>query len=584
MSRERPDRFGRYVVLRKIASGGMADVYLCRYEGEEGFRKRFAVKAVHPRFSGDPRFRDLFAREARLAASFSHPNLVQVFDFGREGHRHFLVMEYVAGWNLAQAAAAAAQHARPVPIGVWRHWVLGILSAVNYLHGRGVVHRDLSPSNVLLARDGTVKVADFGVALAGRWESPAEAAPVGKAGYLAPEVAAAGAASASSDLFAAAVIAAELLLQRRLFGGDSRDEIMAAVLAHDERALALDRIPPSLRPAIARGLAADPARRHASAAEFADAIVRALPEPAQAGELEAYWDGLFPPAGEDETVASDGGLGGGAAAVREDRVPYGRGSRRLLRAGIASALAVSGAAGVLWWRGRSEPARPAILQPALEAAQDVAAQAKNGGPHPAGGAQAELQPRKERGRAQNEGDTGTGVPLPGPGGGKGAAAGKAAGEPGAGGVKDAGPSVLLETDPAGAAVVLEDGTRLGKTPMPLDLRGWRAGRIALELDGYERKVVPVELLAGIPRLRVELERLSGTVELIQAIPWARVYDGDVCLGDTPLSSVALSAGAHRLRFVNEPLGVQKSETIVVRPGRNPRIIVDMVSGAPQARP
>ena len=90
-----PDRFGKYRVLRRIASGGMAEVYLCRLTGEEGFRKRVALKVVHPRLADYPRFRELFAREARLAASLSHPNLVQVFDFGREGDAHYLAMEYV---------------------------------------------------------------------------------------------------------------------------------------------------------------------------------------------------------------------------------------------------------------------------------------------------------------------------------------------------------------------------------------------------------------------------------------------------------------------------------------------------------
>jgi len=90
-----PRRFGKYRVLRGIASGGMSEVYLCLLPGEEGFRKRVAVKAVRPERAGDPRFRELFVREARLAASLSHPNLIQVFDFGKEGDACFLAMEYV---------------------------------------------------------------------------------------------------------------------------------------------------------------------------------------------------------------------------------------------------------------------------------------------------------------------------------------------------------------------------------------------------------------------------------------------------------------------------------------------------------
>src|SRR4030042_3068974 len=98
---------GKYAVLRKIASGGMSEVHLCRLRGEEGFEKKVAVKGLHPRLTENPRFRELFVREARIAASLSHPNLVQVFDFGRRGDAHFLAMEHVGGGNLAQAAAQA---------------------------------------------------------------------------------------------------------------------------------------------------------------------------------------------------------------------------------------------------------------------------------------------------------------------------------------------------------------------------------------------------------------------------------------------------------------------------------------------
>ncbi|WP_414645060.1 protein kinase domain-containing protein [Candidatus Deferrimicrobium sp.] len=115
---------------------------------------------VHPRYADDSRFRELFAREARLADSLSHPNLVQVFDFGREEDAYFLAMEHVEGWNLAQAAEQARQLHVPTSPGVWRHWVDGIGSGLAYLHEKGIVHRDISPSNVLVARNGVVKITD----------------------------------------------------------------------------------------------------------------------------------------------------------------------------------------------------------------------------------------------------------------------------------------------------------------------------------------------------------------------------------------------------------------------------------------
>ena len=156
---------GKYAILRKIASGGMSEVYLCRLRGEEGVEKKVAVKGVHPRLTDNMRFRDLFVREARIAASLSHQNLVQVFDFGKQGNSFYLVMEFVEGWNLAQAVAQMRVRSIPIPLPVWRYWMVGMLDGISYLHSRKVVHRDISPSNVLLSRGGAVKITDYGTTL-----------------------------------------------------------------------------------------------------------------------------------------------------------------------------------------------------------------------------------------------------------------------------------------------------------------------------------------------------------------------------------------------------------------------------------
>jgi serine/threonine-protein kinase len=126
----------RYIVVRKIASGGMSEVYLCRLRGEEGFEKKVAVKVIPPRLTEIARFRDLFVREARIAASLSHQNLVQVFDFGRRGNSYFLAMEFVDGWNLAQAVAQLRVRSIPIPLPLWRYWMEGMLDGIAYLHSQ----------------------------------------------------------------------------------------------------------------------------------------------------------------------------------------------------------------------------------------------------------------------------------------------------------------------------------------------------------------------------------------------------------------------------------------------------------------
>ena len=151
----------RYIVVRKIASGGMSEVYLCRLRGVEGFEKKVAVKVIHPRLTEIVRFRDLFVREARIAASLSHQNLVQVFDFGKRGSSYYLAMEFVDGWNMAQTAAQSRLRSIPIPLPLWRYWVEGMLDGIGYLHSRKIVHRDVSPGSVLLSRGGAVKITDY---------------------------------------------------------------------------------------------------------------------------------------------------------------------------------------------------------------------------------------------------------------------------------------------------------------------------------------------------------------------------------------------------------------------------------------
>ncbi|MBF8258520.1 MAG: serine/threonine protein kinase, partial [Actinobacteria bacterium] len=135
--------------------------------------------------------------------------------------------------------------------------------------------------------------------------------------------------------------------------------------------------------------------------------------------------------------------------------------------------------------------------------------------------------------------------------------------------------VRIETDPPGASVLLESGASIGKTPLQMDVAPLAGRKVVLSKDGYERQSVPAEALAAGPAFRAELLPLIGTVEAIQAIPWAKVYLGNRLLGETPLTAVRLPAGEQRLRFVNEPLGVDQVKIIVVRPGENPKIIVQM---------
>jgi eukaryotic-like serine/threonine-protein kinase len=554
-----PERFGKYRVLRRIASGGMAEVYLCRLSGEQGFRKRVALKVVHPRHADDPRFRELFSREARLAASLSHPNLVQVFDFGREGDAHFLAMEYVEGWNLAQAAEQARQLRVSMPLGVWRHWVDGIGSGLSYLHEKGVVHRDVSPGNILVARNGAVKITDFGVSRAAGDGRGNEGLRDGKCGYFAPERIRGEGATFSSDLFAAGVISVELLIGRRLFGGDGPEDVFEKIRGFDARRLPLPGIPSELAGVLRKSVAALPADRYPCAAEFLVELARVAPPPASAPVTADFWDTLFPFPQEEETAPDPAEESKShPAMVKESGERYGRRGRTVQAGAAAFAAVIVG--GVLLWKemrqrpendaapalvSRAVPVLPApsvapVVAPAPPAAP-LAVRAERSSP-PIGSPPGET-PRNP----DSQSVPGKPVALP----------------------------VRIETDPPGASVQFEGGTPIGKTPLLIDAASIAGRRVVLSKDGYERQSVPADALTAGQAFRVELQPLFGTVETIQAIPWAKVYLGNRLLGETPLAAVRLPAGEQRLRFVNEPLGVDLVKILVVRPGDNPKIIVPM---------
>src|SRR5450432_1112167 len=155
-------RFGRYELLRPLGRGGMAEVFLARYVGPEGFEKRLVIKRVLPQLSDDRRLLRMFFEEARTQVSLSHGNLVSVFDFGRVGNEYFIAMEHVEGADLATVVGAG----RGLPPALVAHVGVELCRALAYVHRRGFVHRDLTPRNVLISRDGEVKLSDFGVALA----------------------------------------------------------------------------------------------------------------------------------------------------------------------------------------------------------------------------------------------------------------------------------------------------------------------------------------------------------------------------------------------------------------------------------
>ncbi len=221
-----PRAFGRYQLFDRIGVGGMAQIYLARARTELGGARLVVVKQILPELSDNERFASMLVQEAKLAAGLSHANVVQVFDLGREQNVLYIAMEYVEGFDLNELLRRCARSQVPLPIPFALLIVVETLRGLDYAHRRitehgsplGLVHRDVSPSNVLISFEGEVKLCDFGIA---RANDMADLLPEevirGKAGYMSPEQARGEGLDARADVFAAGIILWELLAGRKLY-------------------------------------------------------------------------------------------------------------------------------------------------------------------------------------------------------------------------------------------------------------------------------------------------------------------------------------------------------------------------------
>ncbi len=278
---------GSYRLVRRLATGGMAEVYEARRVGPGGFSKRFAIKRVLPQLASDPRLLSMFCDEARIHAGLSHPNLVQVVDFGDSHGELYMAMEYVDGINCAELLAAVESRARSVDLAPALFIAREVLRGLAYAHAAcdesgqplRLVHRDVAPGNILVARSGEVKVADFGV-MRGR-TIEARTAPgeiKGKIGYVSPEQALGRDLDERSDLFSLGVVLAELLLGRPLFPGNTELEILENLHRGNLQTLQDHgrHIPEDARAVLLHALERDPELRFSCARDFIAAVEQVM--------------------------------------------------------------------------------------------------------------------------------------------------------------------------------------------------------------------------------------------------------------------------------------------------------------------
>ncbi len=281
-----PQRFGKYQILERIAAGGMAEVFKARLEGIGGFHRTYAIKRILPHLTSNPEFVEMLVDEAKIAGLLSHANIVQILDLGAIDDQYFIAMEYVNGKDLGQVLERCAAKRVRMPPDHGVYILIEMLKGLEYAHNRtvvrngqqvplSIVHRDVSPGNVLLSLQGEVKLTDFGIAKATVKALQTQAGVIkGRFDYMSPEQASGQDVDQRADLFSAGVVFYELLTGRHPFrqAGDARTldavrrgDVVPPSTIHPD-------IPPALDRVIADALCVDRDRRHPSATVFKDAL------------------------------------------------------------------------------------------------------------------------------------------------------------------------------------------------------------------------------------------------------------------------------------------------------------------------
>lgn len=319
----RPDVFGKYQLLSQIASGGMAEVWLARSSSVGGFEKLLAIKRIRSSLCDNRAFVSMFIAEAKLTVCLSHPNIVQVFDFGKVDDDYYMAMEYVEGADLSRIARQARKRGHALPVGTSIYILNQVMEGLAYAHSRPtgpghvgpIIHRDISPQNILVSFDGHVKVNDFGIAKAVHEAEPNRGEIFGKLAYVSPEQCGGEPADVTTDIWSAGVVLHELLTNQRLFARNTDAATMLAVekMPVPRPSDANPAVPAELDDLVISALDRDPQRRLQTAREIAQqlALIQSQRFPTQTAfhlqeVIGSLWDGQLPrvlPAPELDPIA-----------------------------------------------------------------------------------------------------------------------------------------------------------------------------------------------------------------------------------------------------------------------------------------
>jgi len=279
MASFQPTRFGKYLLLEKLATGGMAQLYRAKIIGVEGFEKFIAIKQILPHLAHEEELITSFIDEAKLAALLNHQNIVQIYDFGSMENSYFITMEYLFGKDLRAVNAKAKETGSPISLENALYLVSKVCAGLDYAHklkdfqGKplNIIHRDISPQNIFLTYEGDVKIVDFGIAKAASQSTITQVGMIkGKVAYMSPEQAAGKVIDHRSDIFATGILLYELVAGRRMFQGDDTLQILSKVREAEFTPLGTLKggLPEKLYDIVAKALAKDPEERYQTCADM----------------------------------------------------------------------------------------------------------------------------------------------------------------------------------------------------------------------------------------------------------------------------------------------------------------------------
>jgi eukaryotic-like serine/threonine-protein kinase len=554
-------QIGRYHLLAKIATGGMAEIWLADQAGLKGFQKSVVIKRILESFTANPEFVTMFLDEARIAAQLNHPNVVQIFDLGELSGAYYIAMEYLPGENVSSVVRASNKKKVPLPIGLATKIVSDAAAGLGHAHTKrgsdgkplNVVHRDVSPHNLIVTLDGNTKVVDFGVArAANRATQTTDGNIKGKVAYMSPEQAMGDPLDARSDVFSLGIVLFETTTGTRFFEDKDPSAMIGILIGGRPLPVARDRnpnVPAELNEIISTALSRDLSKRYPNGTALHDALEAWLhkqPEQASTSAVAAHLKQLFAeewakrtelieaaragnltPSGLRKSLKpdTDASMPGGTVAERRPA----SGSRSMIP-WLAGAIGVGlGLAVLLMWRTISVPAPdvPAVIE----------------------------------------------LPYPEP------AVAKSV-------------RVRIETEPAGAEVAI-DGKVRGTAPIEVTDVGVGDHEVSATLAGHMRatrkltiqeegeraqvmlSLAPVAVAAPAPVVRDAPSKSPAAAPAavgkgkltLQTTPWTVVFLGGKRLGETPLLDYPLPAGRHTLRLENNEENVKTSVEIEITAGK-----------------